>query len=325
MLFLQKQKGIAVTNERNKKLLKRFFILLSLLIAGYLYANYTLQLKTNNLVIYAESPISVPLETMLKSLDDNIDSFQMNIGVYLDLLAPVYLIENNTSYQTLSLGKAKIVEFSDAFYSGSEQRIYVRPLASIQENHRKVLMHEYIHWYLEQIFEQAPLWFHEGMATHYAQQVGFEQFIYYLEQSFLGKKSDLFRLSYSYPEKKEDWSLFYLSSAMAVRYMSEKKPKEWQDFWELAASYKRKKTKASFTDCFVRAYRTTLYDFHKEYSQYTKRLSYQYLFWSFNALLAILLPIILFIAWRIRKKRMAALPDLPLPEDEIINEDETID
>jgi hypothetical protein len=50
MLFLQKQKGIAVTNERNKKLLKRFFILLSLLIAGYLYANYPLQLKTNNLV-----------------------------------------------------------------------------------------------------------------------------------------------------------------------------------------------------------------------------------------------------------------------------------
>jgi hypothetical protein len=29
-----------------------------------------------------------------------------------------------------------------------------------------------------------------------------------------------------------------------------------------------------------------------------------------------LIPIILIIAWRIRKKRLASLPDLPLPEDE---------
>jgi len=33
-------------------------------------------------------------------------------------------------------------------------------------------------------------------------------------------------------------------------------------------------------------------------------------------LLALLLPVILIIAWRIRKKRMSALPDLPLPEDD---------
>jgi hypothetical protein len=208
------------------------------------------------------------------------------------------------------------VEFSDAFYSGTEKRIYVKPLASIQENHRKILLHEYIHWYLEQIFTQTPLWFHEGMATHFSRQMGFEQYLFFLQESFLGKKSDLFRLSYNYPEKKEDWPLFYLSSTMAVSYLKEKKNEQWNNFWELVAQQQRKNQQTPFTEYFNRAFQTTFYDFHKGYAGYIKHLRYQYLFWSINALLALLLPVILIIAWRIRKKRMSALPDLPLPEDD---------
>ena len=297
--------------------MKRQFLLFILLgVARFLFSSYPLQLKTNNLAIYASEPLSQPLTEMLGKLDDNIDAFQMELGVYLDALAPVYLIESDRSYQTLALGKAKIVEFSDAFYSGKEKRIYVKPLASIQENHRKILLHEYIHWYLEQIFTQTPLWFHEGMATHFSQQMGFEQYLFFLQESFLGKKSDLFRLSYNYPEKKEDWPLFYLSSTMAVSYLKEKKNEQWNNFWELVAQQQRKNQQTPFTEYFNRAFQTTFYNFHKEYAGYIKHLRYQYLFWSINALLALLLPVILIIAWRIRKKRMSALPDLPLPEDD---------
>lgn len=295
---------------------KCYVILLLLLIGGCLCANYTLQLKTNNLAVYARNPVSEPLKTMLQALDGNIDSFQMNLGVYIDYPAPLFLMESNEEYQTLALGKAKIVEFSDAFYNGTEKRIYVRPLVSIQENHRKVLMHEYIHWYLEQIFYQTPLWFHEGMAVYYSRQSDFEHYVYFLQQSFFGKQSDLFRLSYNYPEKKEDWSLFYLSSSMAVRYMNEKNTEKWQKFWEQAAENKRSGMQTAFPDCFTITYNTSLYDFHKNFAKYVKHLSYQYLFWSINALLAMILPVVVIIAWRIRKKRQAALPDLPLPEDE---------
>ena len=297
--------------------MKRQFLLFILLgVARFLFSSYPLQLKTNNLAIYAAEPLSKPLTEMLGKLDDNIDAFQMELGVYLDALAPVYLIESDRSYQTLALGKAKIVEFSDAFYSGTEKRIYVKPLASIQENHRKILLHEYIHWYLEQIFTQTPLWFHEGMATHFSRQMGFEQYLFFLQESFLGKKSDLFRLSYNYPEKKEDWPLFYLSSTMAVSYLKEKKNEQWNNFWELVAQQQRKNQQTPFTEYFNRAFQTTFYNFHKEYAGYIKHLRYQYLFWSINALLALLLPVILIIAWRIRKKRLSALPDLPLPEDD---------
>jgi len=106
--------------------LKRQFLLFILLgVARFLFSSYPLQLKTNNLAIYASEPLSQPLTEMLGKLDDNIDAFQMELGVYLDALAPVYLIESDRSYQTLALGKAKIVEFSDAFYSGKEKKEFM--------------------------------------------------------------------------------------------------------------------------------------------------------------------------------------------------------
>lgn len=103
---------------------------------------------------------------------------------------------------------------------------------------------------------------------------------------------------------------------MAVSYLKEKKNEQWNNFWESVAQQQRKNQQIPFTEYFNRAFQTTFYNFHKEYAGYIKHLRYQYLFWSINALLALLLPVILIIAWRIRKKRLSALPDLPLPEDD---------
>jgi hypothetical protein len=277
-----------------------------------------LQLKTPNLAVYAETPVSEDLNRTLKHVDSKIDDLQMELGIYMDKPATIYLVKDHASYQKLSLGKAKIVEFSDAFYSGEEQKIYIRPQAEIVDGYTKTLLHEYIHWYLEAIFEHTPLWFHEGMATQYSGQMGFERYVYFLQQSFIGHNSDLFRMSYAYPANKNDWQIFYLSSSMAVRFMSEKKPDSWKRFWNNVADAKRKGRKAAFTDNFTYSYHTNLFDFHREFQAYTHRLRYQYLFWGFNSLLALLLPFILLTGYVIRRRRMALLPDLP----EVVDEEE---
>lgn len=272
---------------------------------------YPLQLNTNNLSIYAEESVSPSMQKALQRLDKRIDDFQLSLGVYIDTPAPIYLVKNSTGYANLALGKAKIVEFSDAFYSGAEKRIYLRPLSDIRESYINIMLHEYIHWYLEKIFVQTPLWFHEGMAVGLSGQMGFERYVTFLQQSFWGKKVDLFRMSYAYPDKKEDWQIFYLSSSMAVRFMSENKQKQWQRFWELVAQKHRKGEQALFSECFAYAYRVNLYDFHTEFKSYVKHLRFQYLFWSINSVLAILLPFVLILASHYRKKRLNQLPDLP--------------
>ncbi|MDD3236059.1 MAG: hypothetical protein PHH43_07010 [Candidatus Cloacimonetes bacterium] len=287
------------------------FLFMLLILPSNLPGIYTLQQKTTYLAVYAEEPLSVSLRQSLSALDTRIDDLQMSLGIYSNDLVPVYLVKDHKSYQSMALGKDKIVEFSEAFYSGSEGKIYIRPINEIKDSLGKTLVHEYIHWYLESIFIRTPLWFHEGMATQYSGQMGFERYLYFLQESFIGHTSDLFRMSYKYPEKQSDWQIFYLSSSMAIRFMSERKAKEWGRFWDLVANQKRAGKKAVFNDCFAMAYRSNLYDFNQQYAAYVKSLRFQYLFWSINSLIALCLPIILIITHHKRRKRMALLPDLP--------------
>ncbi|PKN71909.1 MAG: hypothetical protein CVU50_09590 [Candidatus Cloacimonetes bacterium HGW-Cloacimonetes-3] len=294
-----------------------------LLLSFNLHCIYTLRHKTNNLAIYSEAAVSGNLKNGLEGLDPRIDALQMSLGIYIDKPASIYLVKDHESYQRLSLGKAKIVEFSDAFYSGNEGRIYIRPVEEIKESFTNTLLHEYIHWYLENIFAHTPLWFHEGMAVQYSGQMGFERYVYFLQQSFFGRSSDLFRMSYSYPKKQEDWQIFYLSSSMAVRFMRENKDNEWAFFWELVSRQQKAGKKAVFSEGFSQAYRTNLYDFHLLFAAYVKRLRFQYLFWGINSLLAIFLPLVLILAHHQKRKRMALLPDLPEPVDETEDTEET--
>ncbi len=297
-------------------LLRVGVLILIMLLGDRLGATYSLQLRTGNLLVYAEAPVSDKLKESLAKLDERVDKMQMDLGLYTENQAALYLVKDHNSYQRLSLGKAKIVEFSEAFYSGKEGRIYIRPPLEIKESFTNTVMHEYIHWYLEEFFRDAPLWFHEGMATQYSGQMGFERYLYFLQQSFLGESSDLFRMSYRYPEKQEDWQIFYLSSSMAVRFMSEKKEQEWRRFWSIASDTKHRGEKALFRECFSMAYRNNAYDFHRQFAAYIKKLRYQYLFWGLNSLLAVSLPVVVIIGFHRRRKRMAAMPEYPEPVDE---------
>lgn len=298
-------------------------LLFTMLLTCKLTAAYTLQSRTGNLAIYAETPVQARLMENLVKLDERIDKLQMDLGLYTDKQAVLFLVKDHKSYQQLSLGKEKIVEFSEAFYNGSEGRIYIRPPVEMKDSFTNVVMHEYIHWYLEEFFHNTPLWFHEGMATYYSGQMGFERYLYFLQQSFIGNGSDLFRMSYKYPEKQEDWPIFYLSSSMAVRFMREKKAQEWSRFMDYASQAKHRGEKAVFSEGFAFTYRNNAYDFHRQFAAYIKKLRFQYLFWGTNSLVAISLPIVVILGYFRRRRRMAAMPELPEPIDEEINTEET--
>ena len=292
-----------------------FILLLCWLSVCMFATEYPLQFKTANLALYADKKPSPQIQQTLFALDSRIDELQMQLGVYLDELAPIYLMESEKTYNELALGKAQIVEFSDAFYDGKQQCIYLRPLTVQRSDYPGILLHEYLHWYLEKLFLRAPLWFHEGMAMHFSGQMGFDKYLIFLQQSFIGRSSDLFRLSSHYPENRDDWQIFYLSSSMAIRYMSDRHAESWKRFWELVAYAHRKGEKAEFSSYFALAYNTNLYDFHLGFSAWAHKLRWQYLIWGLNAMLALLLPLIVVLGYRNRQKRRAALPDLPEPED----------
>lgn len=256
-----------------------------------------------------------------KALAASIADFQVSLGVYPKDKVKIYVIYDEEDYRKLSYGKEEIITKSDAFYSAKDEAIYIKAMSLIEENYLNVLIHEYVHWYLDELLVQAPLWFHEGMATLYGRQLGYERYLLYLKESFLKKDADLFRMSYSYPKNSRDWTGFYLSSAMAIKYMQTKYPKAWQSFWEMVAKEHKQGNKANFNRIFAESYRLPMWDFHQKYKAYSQRQGYLYIAVGINTLLFAFLPFVLLIAAKKRKKKMLALPDIE-PEEERKVEDE---
>ncbi len=252
----------------------------------------------------------------LGELNRRIDALQMSTGVYLDAKAEIYVVPDRAGYQALASGKNALVEFSDAFYSSQEQRIYIRSSNQIWSNYGGVILHEYTHWYLDQLLMGAPLWFHEGLATQTGNQLGLDRYLYYVRERFWGNKMDLFSLAYQYPQERKDWEMYYLSSFFAVKYMQDSDPQAWRQFWQSVAENAKQGRETRFTSAFGAAYHSNLYAFNLEFAAASKRQAWIYLVIGANSLLFALLPFLVIYGVLRYRKRMQALPDLPLPESE---------
>jgi hypothetical protein len=274
-----------------------------------LAAQYKVAAVTPNFVVHTSDGSFAGSGEFLDRLNSRVDELQMGTGVYLDSRADIYIVPDAASYLSLARGKGAIVEFSNAFYSSSERRIYIRSADQILQNYGGIILHEYVHWYLDEIFLRAPLWFHEGMATRAGNQLGLDRFYYYVRERFWGNKMDLFELAYNYPANQADWQMYYLSSYFALKYMMDKDPDAWREFWAIVAANYRDGRKTRFTQAFGQAYDSNLQTFNAEFAAASKRQAWIYLFVGINSFIFALLPILLILAAIRRRKRMQALPD----------------
>ncbi len=292
----------------------RHCLLLLLLLAVPLILSadqYSSAFHTRHFHVHTADGKDHSLKGIFGALDDMVDAIHMDTGVYTDGGPEVYVVPNNASYNALSRGKSRIVEFSEAFYSSAEQRIYIRSEEQLDTNIKKVILHEYIHWYLDTVFELTPLWFHEGMAMLYANQLGFDSYLMYIRERFWGNNDDLYQMAYRYPEEQRDWQHYYLTSYFAIKYLMEDRESGWNDLWALASANHHAGGKTHFIRAFTTTFNTSLFAFNEDFSKHSYRLAWQYLIIAVNAFLFSLLPfVVLFIYYR-RKKRQQMLPDLP--------------
>jgi hypothetical protein len=292
-----------------------FALSLFLLLAAFLHCDYTLIAKSRYVSIYGSGRTAESTLKLRQELDEGIDEIQMQTGVYVDGGPDIYIVPDDVAYKQLTQEHQGIVEFSDAFYSSAEGRVWIRPLESLKSNYIKVLIHEYTHWYLDQLFAGATLWFHEGMACLFANQLSLESYVRFTRDCFFGQPADLFRMGYQYPESPSQWQTYYLSSLFAVTYLQENYPEGWKTFWTIAANTHKAGQKTPFIAAFNYSFNTTLFDFNRQYQDYLKHKAWKYLFIGINSLIFSLLPFVLLIAYFRRRKRMKQLPDLPLPQD----------
>ncbi|MFA5510186.1 MAG: hypothetical protein WCY64_07840 [Candidatus Cloacimonadaceae bacterium] len=291
------------------------FLAAVLLSALPLRAEYRFVASSRYVKIYGTRETAASTQKLRDMLDDAIDEIQRETGIYLDDGPDIYIVPDSRSYQSLSLGRQRVVEFSDAFYSGKEGRIYIKSREQLGAQYLKILTHEYIHWYIEQLLEGATLWFHEGMAMLFARQLSWESYIYFTQQRFFGRHSNLFEMSYRYPDNPNDWQIYYLTSHFAISYLKNKKPEGWKRFWNQVAFDHKQGRKSVFIRTFGNSFHTSLLDFNNEFDAHCQSLAWQYLILGFNTLLFAFLPFLVLYIYFKRRKRMKSLPDLPLPDE----------
>ncbi len=292
------------------------FLLLFLLCFGSLAAEYRVAATTDNVVIHTADGAFSGQAQFLAAVNQRIDALQMSTGVYLDGAADVFIVPDRDSYLELTAGKARIVEFSDAFYSSREGRIYLRSWDQIWENYADILIHEYTHWYLDRLFLSAPLWFHEGLATRFAGQMGPDRYLHFVRERFWGNKLDLFALAYQYPEQQRDWQMYYLSSYFAAKYMQDRDDRAWREFWGSVVADHRAGRQTRFVTAFGSAYRSSLYEFNRDFAAYTRKQAWIYLIIGVNSAIFAVLPFILLFAMLRHRRKLKALPELELPDEE---------
>lgn len=263
--------------------------------------------------LYSSREASASCLAFSAALEQRIADLQITLGVYPSERVSIYMVHGAREYSQISRGRAKIIEFSDAFYSGGEGVIYIRSQDQISDNYLHILLHEYIHWYVDQLFISAPLWFHEGMATYFSGQMGYERFLLYLKESLVNPQSDLYRIGFSYPPDRRDWPRFYASSAMAIRFMKDKHAKNWQRFWDITAQSHKEGRKIRFSQAFISSYHFSLWDFQNSFEEYSRKQGYLYLIVAINSMIFALLPFVVIAIYLKRRKRMKQLPDLPEP------------
>ena len=257
-------------------------------------------------------------DLIVKQLHQRINAFQMELGVYPIKPLVIKILPSRKDYRMITAGKGKLVESSEAFYSPSEKIIYVRsPEQITSELYDNVLMHEYIHWFLDEVMDNVPLWFHEGMALYYSGQFGFQSYYEFTRYRFLGYRLSLNEMTYHYPANRSYWNMFYLTSVFAVNHLQSAEHTNWQKFWDAVGfSYNRltpgSRKQVDFISAFNYSFQRSLYAFSKDFDKTLKRYGWQFPLIGINAVLFSLVPFILLIAWFRHRRKMRALPDLDL-------------
>jgi len=263
---------------------------------------------------------------IVKRLHQRINAFQIQLGVYPVKPLIIKILPNRKEYSLLTSGKGKLVESSEAFYSPAEQIIYVRSPDQISlESYDNVLMHEYIHWFLDETLSNVPLWFHEGMAFYFSGQFGFQAYYDFTRYRFMGYHISLNEMAENYPADKSYWNMFYLTSAFAISNLESNRNVQWQEFWNsVGFIYNRssitQSTKSDFIKVFNAAYHMSLYAYSKDYDKVLRRYGWQFPFVGINVIIFALLPFVIIAAWLKNRRKMKALPE---SEEDITEEDQT--
>ncbi len=269
------------------------FLLLIMLCSFSLQA---LSISEDEITIHFSASDSIIAENILNSFSKTIFQFQKKIGQYPNLPVEIILTADDSEYFYLTK-TSKIIEFSNAHYNPKTGKIYIRNPKNGRSFVRleTILLHEYIHHFVRHYWKNPPLWFNEGMAVYFSNDLSFDRELNFIRNYILGNSRTLEMMKRKYPENRIEWEAFYAKSALAVKYLYKNENNAFYKLWENSAPDKN----------FERAFRISFFKSTREFSNFFEDYSAKHfrieILLASSSILWGLLPLILLIGW-IRRK-----------------------
>jgi len=273
--------------------LRALFLFLIFIFSSSFAAEFTL----DSITITSSPQHQEFAQNLLLNLNKNIEKFQRKIGVYPDFELDIIMAENSKEYTTFTKNRKGIIEFSSAMYNQKENTIYLRSPGELGSYSKinKVLLHEYIHAFVGHYFKKVPLWFNEGMAVYFSNDLGYDRELNFIWNRLAGNTLPLNKMVSRYPENQVEWESFYAKSGLAVKYLATKQKPNFYRFWELAE--KKRSFPAAFRMSFFQSYQM----FSNNFQNYAKRHFHFGLLLASSSLLWGVMPFVFLIAV-LRKK-----------------------
>ncbi|MFC1887462.1 hypothetical protein ACFLYK_01490 [Candidatus Cloacimonadota bacterium] len=255
----------------------------------------------DNIYVSYSASDSLIVKEMIHNFSSDIENFHRSIGQYPDLKINIVVIDSEEEYLRSSLSKSEIIEFSRAFYSRRDSTIYIKDpkdhMNFVQLN--KILLHEYIHHFVNNYWHNTPLWFNEGLAVYFSGDLSTDREFNFVKNYILGNSRSLDQMRFHYPKSRIEWESFYAKSGLAVKYLYKQNYREFIALCEMGAKG------AEFNNAFLRTFFMTTGDFSLLFEEYSKKHFTTEILLASTGMIWGILPLILIIGY-FRKKIIAA-------------------
>ena len=266
------------------------------LFSVHLWSN-AVNLQYKNIQIVAAQKDEKIAKIIATNLDQDIADFQKKIGFYDDEKINILIAKNADEYLSWTKNHATIIEFSDAFYSNHDKVIYLKNIRNLHNltKIRTIILHEYIHHFINNHANKTPLWFNEGMAVYFSGGWNLNREFNFIKNYFLGNTVPLEMMKYGYPKNQIEWGSFYAKSTLALKYLVINRQKSFFSFWDCLEQSK------DFNSAFNESFFFTQKDFSALFEEYARNHFHAEVFMASSSVIWGILPIVLIIGF-VRKK-----------------------
>jgi hypothetical protein len=218
--------------------------------------------------------------------------FQNKLRSVQDIHITINIAPDRKTYNEWVKNSAVVFQNSVGFTELLENQIFIKNPLELKGHKQmmNLLLHEYIHIFINSHWGDAPRWFHEGMAGYFSEDVSLNSIFNFMTNNAFHNKFLLAQYAYAYPEHKMNLEPFYFQSALLIKRAYEEDSQRFEKLFEIGEIDHR------FVTAFQAAFNMSTDDFLANFNKYLNHFFKVSIYIGILILSWLLFPILLIIA-----------------------------